>query len=180
MDIPDLAGGDFSRLTITRQLAVMERATAAEPVLLAGSSMGGYLAALFAARHPEVQRLVLFAPAFRFARRWAETLGAEKTAAWRRTGWLDVFHYGEGRNLPLSYALLEDAAAYEDYPAVPQPALIFHGANDLVVPPRYSQEFAAAHPNARLEIVPSGHELTDVLDYMAPKVTAFLLDPALP
>ena len=46
---------------------------------------------------------------------------------------------------------------------------------DEVVPVSYSQDFAANHPNAALEIVDSGHELTDVLEYMAPKVAAFLL-----
>ena len=74
---PDLAEGDFQGLTITGQLAVVDRAVRErEPVLLAGSSLGGYLAALYAARHPErVPSLVLLAPAFGFARRWAEQLG---------------------------------------------------------------------------------------------------------
>ena len=51
---------------------------------------------------------------------------------------------------------------------------VFHGAQDDVVPARYSQEFAATHPNATLEVVDSGHELLNVLEYMAPKVIRFL------
>ena len=69
--------------------------------------------------------------------------------------------------------MLEDAAQYEPYPDFRQPALIFHGAHDDVVPPEYSRQFAAAHPNARLEVLDSGHELLDVLDYMGPKVVDF-------
>ena len=42
------------------------------------------------------------------------------------------------------------------------------------MPPRYSQEFAQGRPNVQLEVLASGHELTDVLDYMAPKVLEFL------
>ena len=137
--------------------------------------MGGYLAALHAARHPEVCRLILLAPAFGFARRWAEHLGAEQLAQWRTTGTMDVFHYGQNRNCRLSYTLLEDGARYEDYPDFRQPALIFHGAHDDVVPARYSQEFAAAHPNVTLEVVDSGHELLNVLDDIAPNVERFLL-----
>ncbi len=87
---------------------------------------------------------------------------------------MDVFHYGENRLLPLDYSLLADGARYEDYPDFQQPALIFHGAHDDVVPPQYSTEFAAAHPNARLEILDSGHELLNVLEYMSPKVLEFL------
>ena len=187
VDIPDLAAGDFEHLTISGQLAVVERAAYGaadwapgphghpEPVALMGSSMGGYLAALYAARHPEVVRLVLLAPAFGFARRWPEHLGSAQVARWRSTGAMEVFHYGENRTRSLSYALLEDAARYEDYPDFHQPALLFHGAGDDVVPVRYSQEFAATHPNATLEVLDSGHELLNVLEYMAPKVERFLL-----
>lgn len=174
VDIPDLAAGDFENLTLTSQLEVIERAAAGRPVALIGSSMGGYLAALHAQRHPEVARLVLLAPAFCFARRWAERLGEDAVAEWRDTRTMEVFHYGENRMRRLAYSLLEDARQFPDYPDVRQPALIFHGEHDDIVPSQFSVEFAAAHPNARLEILDSGHELINVLDYMAPKVAAFL------
>ena len=175
VEIPDLAAGDFGHLTITKQLNVIDRVVQGNPVALIGSSMGGFLAALYAARHPNVERLVLLAPAFGFARRWPERLGAEVVARWRATGWLDVFHYGAGRTIPLSVELLEDGGRYEDFPDFRQPALIFHGSKDDVVPAAYSEEFAAAHPNVHLEVLKSGHELTDVLEYMAPRIARFLL-----
>jgi pimeloyl-ACP methyl ester carboxylesterase len=175
IEIPDLTAGDFEHLTITSQLAVIERAAAGEAVSLMGSSMGGYLAALYAARHPEVPRVVLLAPAFCFAQRWPELLGRDKFDEWQRTGQLEVFHYARGGPARLSFALMEDAVQYPAYPEFRQPALIFHGANDDQVPVRYSQEFAGVHPNVHLEVLASGHELLDVLDFLAPKVTAFLL-----
>ena len=174
VDIPDLAAGDFENLTLTSQLEVIERAAAAQPVALIGSSMGGYLAALHAQRHPEVASLVLLAPAFCFARRWAERLGEKAVAEWRDTRTMDVFHYGDNCTRKLDYALLEDARQFPDYPDVRQPALVFHGEHDDIVPPEFSVEFAAARPNARLEVLDSGHELINVLDYMAPKVAEFL------
>jgi uncharacterized protein len=60
-----------------------------------------------------------------------------------RSGWIEVFHYGDNRQRLVSYALLEDGMRYEDYPAFPQPALIFHGLYDDVVPLEYSRQFAA-------------------------------------
>ena len=177
VEVPDLAEDDFEHLTITGQLRVIERTARGGPVSLIGSSMGGYLAALYAARHPEVARAVLLAPAFGFARRWAERLGAPAVDEWRRTRTIEVFHYGDNRPRALDYGLLEDGARYEDYPEFEQPALIFHGAKDDVVPARYSEEFTAARANVHLEILDSGHELLDVLDYMAPKVTAYLCSP---
>src|SRR5664280_3878812 len=116
VDVLDLAAGDFERLTITSQLAVIERAAAGDPVSLIGSSMGGYLAALYAARHPEVTRVVLLAPAFGFAARWAERMGVSAVDAWRAAGSVEVFHYGENRQRRLSYALLEEGLTYPDYP----------------------------------------------------------------
>ncbi|PWU08235.1 MAG: hypothetical protein C5B51_08130 [Terriglobia bacterium] len=174
--VPDLAGGDFERLTISGQLEIMKRNAGEGPISLIGSSMGGYLAALYAARHSEVSRLVLLAPAFGFARLWAERLGPAQCEQWRQSGKMEVFHYGEDRPLQLSYALMDDAARYEDYPDFAQPALIFHGARDDVVPVRLAEEFAGRHTNARLEVLDSGHELLDVLDYMAPRIARFLLD----
>jgi uncharacterized protein len=173
---PDLAGGDFEHLTITSQLRVIEEIVGREPAGLVGSSMGGYLAALYAARHAEITRLVLLAPAFGFARLWPEWLGAAAVEAWRRSGWMEVFHYADNCQRQLGYELLEDGARYEDYPSFTQPALIFHGIHDDVVPVEYSRQFAAHHPNARLKMVESGHELLNVLDDIEPQVTRFLLE----
>jgi pimeloyl-ACP methyl ester carboxylesterase len=177
VEVPDLAAGDFQGLTITGQLDVLARAAAGKPVTLIGSSMGGYLAALYAARRPETARVVLMAPAFGFARRWRERVGATAVEEWQRTGTLEVFHYGEGRTCKLGYGLLDDGARYEDYPEVSQPCLIFHGLHDDVVPAQYSRDFAAGRNNVRLELVDSGHDLLNVLDEMADGVAAFLPPP---
>ncbi len=174
VEIPDLAAGDFEHLTVTAQLGEVARAAAGELCILMGSSMGGYLAALHAARHPEVTRVVLMAPAFGFARRWAASLGPDQLAEWRRTGWLEVYHYADQIQRRVSYALIEDGERYEDYPDVRQPALIFHGRSDPVVPAAYSEGFAARRPNARLVLFDSGHELTDVLEPMWEHVREFL------
>ena len=102
--------------------------------------------------------------------------GAEEVEEWRRTGWMEVFHYGENRRCRLSYQLLADAGRYEDYPDFAQPALIFHGIHDDAVPVSSSREFSSGHPNATLEVLDSDHQLLNMLDYMAPKISRFLLD----
>ena len=176
VDVPDLADGDFEHLTLTGQLAVIDRLVAGDSVSLVGSSMGGYLAAVYAARHPQVKRLVPLAPAFGFAQRWPERLGTAQVDAWRRNGTMEVFHYADNRTRELGYQLLADGQRYEAYPDFAQPALIFHGAHDDIVPADYSREFAAAHANATLEVLDAGHDLLNVLDYMAPRIADFLVD----
>src|SRR5690349_12966289 len=66
LEIPQLEQGDFRNLTLSGQLRVVESALRGTPARILGSSMGGYLAALYAAAHPEVEKLVLLAPAFNF------------------------------------------------------------------------------------------------------------------
>ncbi len=174
VDVPDLAEGRFEQLTLSGQLAVIARTAGDDRVSLIGSSMGGYLAALYAARNPAVERLVLMAPAFGFARRWAQSMGAENVEKWRRLGGIDVYHYTEGRNMRLGAQLLDDAVGYEDFPDVRQPCLVFHGTRDDVVPASASEQFARGRQNVRLHLVNSGHELTDVLDYMGERALPFL------
>ena len=178
LETPDLAEGDFAHLTLTGQLRVIETVSRGEAVTLIGSSMGGYLAALYAARHPEVDKLVLLAPAFSFLARWPQTLGAQAIDQWKHTGWLKVFHYADGRERELSYQLVEDARQYEAYPDCSQPALVFHGRNDTVVPAEYSAAFVERHPNATLRILESGHELTDVLNDIWIETEPFLFQEA--
>ena len=172
LEVPDLAAGDFEHLTISGQLKLIEDLARGERVALMGSSLGGYLAALYAARHPEALRLVLMAPAFGFVRRWAAAPEAE---GWRKAGYLEVYHYGEKRTCRLSYQFIEDALGYEDFPDCRQPALIFHGVNDDTVPARVSSEFAATHPDARLHLLDSDHEILDVLDVIWRGTEPFLL-----
>lgn len=179
-DAPDLAEGDFDALTLTRQLAVVERAVGGRRVHLMGSSMGGYLAALYAASHPaEVKRAVLLAPAFDFAARWRERLGAEAFADWETTGKLNVYHYAQGREASVGFQLYQDALSYPAYPAVaaPTPVLIFHGRHDDVVPYQLSERFAADRPNVRLRVLNSDHELVDSTELMWEETWAFLQPP---
>ena len=89
---------------------MIEAIAAGEPVSLMGSSMGGYLASIYAGRIPKWAELVLLAPAFAISRRWPQWLGEERMAEWRAKGSLEFFHYAQNRPLPLSYRLLEDCA----------------------------------------------------------------------
>ncbi len=175
VEIPQLDAGDFEHLTITGQLGVVDRAVGGSPATLMGSSLGGYLASLYAARHPQsVEKVILLAPAFQFPKRWRERYPEEELEAWRRTGSARVYHYGYKEERELSYSLIEDAQRYENDPDFRQPALIFHGIHDPVVPVELSEDFARTHPAVTLIEFDSGHELTDVLEPMWSAVEKFL------
>lgn len=173
-DIPPLDQGDFEKLTVTGQLRVIDQAVRGERVFIIGSSLGGYLAARYASRHANVERLVLLAPAFEFPTRWRNRFSAEELAEWRRAGARQFYHYGYKEDRPLGYQFVADAAKYEDAPDFAQPALILHGVRDDVVPPEVSRRFAARHPDVTLRLVDSGHELTDVLEQLWRETAIFL------
>ncbi len=173
---PDLARGDFENLTITGQLEVLGQAMGHKPATLVGSSMGGFLAALYAARNAGlVQKLVLLAPAFGFAARWPAVVGEAGMKHWMTTGRLPLFHYAEGGMRDLGLAMYHDSQQWEAEPDLRQPAMIFHGVNDTVVPIEASRTFAATPQNARLIELQSDHELTDVLPEIWEQCQDFLL-----
>jgi len=160
LEIPCLDGGDFEHLTISGQLRTIHESLED---------------ALYAAAHPEVERLVLLAPAFGFGSRWRKMQGPEVISRWRDTGWLEVFHYGARDQRRVHYGLLEDAANFPGFPDLRQPVLIFHGTDDPVVPVSFSREFVASHLSARLREMDSDHELLNVLDLITSEALPFLL-----
>jgi pimeloyl-ACP methyl ester carboxylesterase len=166
LEIPAMDGGDFEHLTISGQLRLLERTLDGQAAQLIGSSMGGYLAALYASMHPEVERMVLMAPAFSFAQRWKDKAveGAD----------LEVYHYGDKTTRRVHYGLIQDALQYPANPACDQPTLIFHGIHDDVVPVEFSRGVAAMHPNVRLTELNSDHELLDVLPQIIHEAVDFL------
>ena len=165
--IPALDGGDFEHLTISGQLRIIEETLGNDPAHIIGSSMGGYLAALYASLCPQTGRLVLMAPAFGFAERWQ--------SKWPSGQEFEVFHYGTKQTSRVHYGLIEDSLRYPGAPDFRQSAVIFHGKNDDVVPIDYSRAFAAAHGNAKLIEMNSDHELIDVLDEITARAADFLL-----
>jgi pimeloyl-ACP methyl ester carboxylesterase len=174
--VPDLAP-DFTHQTITGMLGLVDALLDEAPSVLLGSSLGGYLAALAAARRPtRVPGLVLFAPAFGFAARWEERVGAETMKRWRERGTAPVHHYGVGRELPLSIDLLDDARRHPPAPDSRVPTLVFAGRRDESVPLADVERWVAGRPRCELVVYDSGHELTDVLDPMWGRTVRFLAD----
>jgi predicted esterase YcpF (UPF0227 family) len=166
LKIPDLNAGNFSQLTITRQI----NQVAAEfldddlPVTLIGSSLGGLVSAHLGQQYQQVQRLILLAPAFNFLSHWLPKLGDEAVKRWQDENYLTVYHYGEERSLPLSYKFVTDAQKYQEGVLQrPVPTLILHGIEDEVIPIIASRDFARSRPWVKLIELDSDHALGNVI-----------------
>lgn len=173
LEVPALEQPNFTEMTLSGQVAFVQAMVSNTPSVLLGSSMGGYVAALVAARNPAVQKLILLAPAFDLQRLWSDWLGPAKLTEWEQRGVLLFPHYAHGREEPLKFQFFQDLLQYEPYARVECPVLIIHGTQDEVVPIEVSREFARQHKHARLVEVPSNHELTDVLEQIYEEICRF-------
>lgn len=178
LECPDFNAPDFSTMTMTRMLEQMGGAIARAtgPATLIGSSLGGTLAVLAAARFgARVDRLVLLAPAVMFAKPGHHLLPPERIDEWRRRGALPFFHYGYGEERLLDVSFYEDSLAHDAFDArFTQPTLVFQGLRDASVDYRTVEAFASERPNVTLALLDDDHQLIDSLPRMWQDIEAFL------
>ena len=178
---PDLNADDFSHLTLSRQIAQIEALLppAPESTVLIGSSFGGLTAAWLGDRHPQIEKLVLLAPAFGFLDHWLPKLGEAALQHWRDTGYYSVYHYRDATQLPLHYGFITDNQRYDDTTLQrPVPTLILHGRHDEVIPFSASQAYAAARPWVTLIPLDSDHTLSNVDAEIWAAIQSFCCEPA--
>ena len=145
------SSGDLLQGSITRwredALAVIDEMTKG-PLVLVGSSMGGWISCLAAMARPErLHALALVAPAPDFTSKLMPlAIPPEGMAAIRETGvWLQPSEYGEPN--PITLTLLDDGARWSilDAPVpITAPVRILQGGEDPDVPWRHALELAGA------------------------------------
>jgi len=176
---PDFNHPDFATLTLTRMLQQLGSELAnldGAPATLIGSSLGGTVAILAAARFAAtIDRLVLLAPAVMFAKPGHHLLPPERIEEWQRRGALPFFHYAENEQRLLNYSFYEDSLTYDPFHAtVTQPVLIYQGLRDVSVDHRTVEAFAASRPNATLSLLDDDHQLIASLPRMWEGMADFL------
>lgn len=187
--------GDFESITPTRGAEDMEDVIAsvrqhaakdlkkidATRLAFFGSSFGGGVALLVAARHPELKALILFAPAsdYRFRKAACEEARRQGkqiiTVPFNRTG-----------TLPIRCQMVEDGLRHDFYAltkTIRCPTIIFHGDKDEVIPLEFSRRLKDALPKGRLDIIPGADHLFNdderLLDELVARCRKFLDEQAL-
>jgi pimeloyl-ACP methyl ester carboxylesterase len=175
---PDFNEPDFATMTMTRMVdqlgAVLSRVS--DRAVLMGSSLGGTLAILAAARFaPKIDRVVLLAPAVMFAKAGHHLLPPERIDEWQRRGALPFFHYAYEEERLLSYSFYEDSLQHDAFNATfTQPTLVFQGLRDASVDYRTVEAFARDRPNVTLSLLDDDHQLIASLPRIWESVADFL------
>lgn len=149
-------------------LAAVLQSLPRRPLVLMGSSMGGWIMLLAALRLRErIAGLLLLAPAINFVQQNFASLPASVLSAWQARGYMTFPDAYAGEPYTLKYGLLADAARYDvmnQSLTLDCPVHVLHGENDEIVPLANSQRFIshALMPRLQFEVIPGGdHRLTD-------------------
>jgi uncharacterized protein len=181
---PDFNQPDFSTLTVTRMLGQLDEAIdalAPGPVVLIGSSLGGFVALHAAAAratrpagHP-ITHLVLLAPALDFASDRDTRLTRAELDEWRRTNRREVFHFSYNRSLPVHFDLYADGHGYDAFAvSIDTPTLVWQGVQDTIVNPANARAWAAPRPHVTLHLLDDDHQLKAGLERIWEGTAAFL------
>ncbi|MEN9461492.1 MAG: hypothetical protein RIS84_1512 [Pseudomonadota bacterium] len=163
LHLPDLNQPDFYHLTLTRQIQQVASLLPETPVTIIGSSLGGLTALWLAERCPQVERLVLLAPALNFAENCRTVLTEAQLQQWRTQQELEIFHYAYEKPMLLHYNFISDRENYPDSGLRRElPTLILHGKDDAVIPVKNSHDFARTRPWVKLQVFESDHGLNNV------------------
>ncbi len=163
------SGGDFENVTVSRFVADLEGAmdyvkvrVKMDKLIVYGSSLGGMVALLGAAKRKDIRALVLRAPLSDFSGLWKGMAG-NRMGEWERKGFLDMELFGI--KFRLGYGFYRDAAhinVHEMAKKITAPAIIFHGDRDSVVPLEQSRRLAASLANSRLVVFEgAGHRFEE-------------------
>lgn len=167
--------GPFEEITTT--LALHQAETALDLVTargydrigLVGSSFGGLVAILTAARRHDLACLALKCPVVDFAEELLLTFGAEELTRWKATGTIPNIMGGPDR-VRLRYAFYEDCLrqiAYGPAERITIPTLIVQGERDECVPLHQTRRlYEALRGPKRLDLLPGAdHQFTRGEDF---------------
>jgi hypothetical protein len=148
---------------------------------LVGSSFGGQVAILMAARYPDLCAVALKCPVSDYPAIWQSRLEEGGMKQWRESGILSFATFeGKAR---LEYPFYEDLLKYDTYheaALIQSPTLIVHGDADVDVPVDQSRHlFDLIQSKKKIEIIPgAGHDFSRAEDFeqMVRQIAVWLIE----
>ena len=141
-------------------------------IAVTGSSLGGMLGLLLAARNPVIKVLSIGCPVVKAK----EVFGAvHNIGLWRKQGWIDALG-NEG--LKINYTFFEDGVKYDIFKEAEKikcPAYIILGEKDEYIPVKHLEKLMPHLENGKLEIVPGAdHNFTEHYEHYLTQIIGFI------
>lgn len=140
------------------------------PLILHGSSMGGWISLLATLRRKSrISGMMLIAPAFNFVQNNLSNLPEKIRQQWQSDTYMSFPDAYDGEPYSLRYDIMQDAEQYDVLNtdiSIDIPIHIVHGENDPIIPIANTEKFIrrAVLPELIFERIPHGeHRLTDHL-----------------
>lgn len=164
---------NLSICAIWEHLLELDRSLGAPRWRLVGSSLGGWLAGRFARHTGRVDRAVLLSSPLHLRGLWDRVLSDEARAQWKARGSM-LFPDVHGKLQRVGYSFYEDVVAMggEANGPLPCPALVVHGARDVLLSVEESREQASLS-GAELVVLDDDHELTSSVPEVTARVIRF-------
>jgi len=169
VEMPSLSIPSFERLSVNAVIARVTELVAQlepeRPLVLAGSSFGGFSALHTFARLAEAERakvrgLFLMAPVFYPWHHTRGLLSPEIERVWREQGTFPITESATGKDVPVHYRFIEELRTYvSDVVSLSVPTTIIHGTRDETVSHEQSIEFSSKQTAARLVLLDDDHQL---------------------
>jgi pimeloyl-ACP methyl ester carboxylesterase len=154
------SGGELKDLLLTTLVAqtqsvmALMRGHGFAHIALLGSSFGGLVATLVAAKHPTLKALALRCPVSDFPALLRQQFGNAAIELWRRLGQVP----SSVAPIPVHYRFLEDCERHDvrqAAQALRMPTIIVHGDRDEVIPLSQSEElYGQVRAEKALHIIP--------------------------
>lgn len=141
----------------------------APPITIVGNSLGSWIAWMMAQEVPEIERLLLIAPAFNMMGVRARSIPEDRRHAWLTAGWMPWDDEALHRDYPIAWKWVEESEAYwkARFDSLRQvKTTILHGLQDDVIAPHGSSGFVEdllAHDPGfpiDLHLIPGDHRLS--------------------
>ena len=165
--------GQFTDYTLSDWIAdartVLKSLEPEPPVTIVGNSLGGWIAWLIAQEFPNVEELILIAPAFNMMGERAKTISKDRLQVWHTAGWMPWDEDPLHKDWLLAWKWVEES---EQYWAKTfdvrrhMKTTILHGEQDLVISPdgsrRLANELLRRDPSFPLDLrlIPGDHRLS--------------------
>lgn len=157
-DLPchGMSQGAFREFRMSKAMAALYEVVsffAGKPLLLLGSSLGGWLTAAAVREfggEANIKAAVLLAPAFDFINHYfidnPDISTQQELQRWKEAGVRDFYDHYDEQNYQLEYDVIADGLQYNLLNAPGEfnfPITIFHGDQDEIIPLRLSERFVA-------------------------------------